>query len=347
VSADEDVVVLTALADHLVTSRSGNGSARVDARALEIVGRATRRRSELWFVGVHGERAPRWVVKRPHTESRQGDLAAPLSATDQLAALRLLTTHLQDNPDRVCTPEPVLVIPELGACVMTFVPGPSVTALVRPAVLGRPTPLMAGSAAAADVLRAVHSVQPEQRLVVDLAERWAQAADASAGGMRAAGLAYRAPAARPAPGVVEVAEVLLHGDFAPENVLVSPSGPCCLDPELSRHGPPEVDLARYLTMLADAPAFVLGTRSSRVQRLRREASRVFLDRYYRGASPGPLLQIQLHEMVAARWATRHLDVERRRPPAQTARTRLLAEHFSQLLAEISSGYAGLPALIVP
>jgi hypothetical protein len=259
----------------------------------------------------------------------------------------MLATHLQHNPDRVCTPEPVLAIPELGACVMTFVPGPSVTALVRPAVLGRPTPLMAGSGAAADVLRAVHSVHPPQRSVVDLAERWAQAVDASAVGMQAAGLSYRAPAGRPGPGVVEVAEVLLHGDFAPENVLVSPSGPCCLDPELSRHGPPEVDLARYLTMLADAPAFVLGTRSSRVQRLRREASRVFLDRYYRGASPGPLLQIQLHEMVAARWATRHLDVERRRPPAQTARTRLLAEHFSQLLAEISSGYAGLPALIVP
>jgi aminoglycoside phosphotransferase (APT) family kinase protein len=347
VTADEDAVVLMALQHHLGSSRAGDGSAAVDRSALEIVGRAARRRSELWFVGVRGERAPRWVVKRPHTESQQGDLSAPLSAEEQFAALRLLANHVQHNPDQVCTPEPVLLIPELGACVMTFVQGPSVTALVRPAVLGRPTPLMAASRSAADVLRAVHAVHPPQEAVVDLAERWGQAVDASAVGLRAAGLPYRAPAGVPAPCAVEVAEVLLHGDFAPENVLVTSSGPCCLDPELSRHGPPEADLARYLTMLADAPPFVLGTRSRRAQRVRREASRAFLDRYYQGATAGPLLQILLHEMVAARWATRHLDVLHRRPPAQAARTRLLAEHFGRLLAEVSSGYAGLPALIAP
>src|SRR5687767_3750979 len=99
-----------------------------DRDDLVVVRSGIRRRSRLFFVGV-GDPDARWVVKQPNTGSQQADLSAPLPADRQFVALQRLRRQLRSNAGDLSTPRPVAELPELGAYVMEYVPGPTVAAM--------------------------------------------------------------------------------------------------------------------------------------------------------------------------------------------------------------------------
>lgn len=292
--------VVRALTDALSPQPAGSAP-------VVVLEHRSRRRSDLWFLAREGERVARWVVKRPCTESRQGDLTAPLSSEAQMAALTLLAGHFAATAPSFRAPTPVALLAEIDAFAMEFVSGRHVAQLIHPSALIRPDPLLAGVAEAAGVLRVLHRLSPGDDLGHDLGDDLGD----------------------------DLGEVVLHGDFAPENVLLSGPDVYCLDPELTRRGPAEADLVRFLTMLYDAPMFVLGATVPAVQRLRRRAATAFLTAYVGDRPAHADVRPALTESLAARWTTRTDDVRTRRPRLAGARRRLLDTYFSMLLGEVS------------
>jgi hypothetical protein len=250
---------------------------------------AARRRSSLYFIGLAGSRPScRWVVKQPNSGSQQVDLQSPLSAAGQFQALQRLHGHLQHSADPVATPRPVAYMPEIDAYVMEYVPGPTLTGLIRPGALLRPDSLLRGAEASAQILRAVHSLESAEADRVDLPDLNRRTATRGRQLLETAGLPPRDRWFVPSSSADSTTawKVRLHGDFAPENVLLSPSGFYCLEPDLCERGWAEHDVVRFLLMLFDAPLFVAGVDIPPVQNLRRRAAATFLNAYY-GEGPWP------------------------------------------------------------
>lgn len=298
-----------------------------------------RRRSSLFFLGLAGGGAVcRWVVKLPHSTVTQADLSSPLSAADQHAALQRLYLHLQRAGGGVTTPRPVARVPEIEGFVMEYVPGPTVAALIGPRALLRPGPLLAAVVSSAAVLRAVHSLEPAATDRIDLRELTARAAARARRALAAADLPIRERwlAAVSASPSATAPTVLLHGDFAPENVILSPSGPCCLEPDLRERGWAEQDVTRFLLMLFDAPMFVVGADLLPVRRLRNRAAATFLQAFYDHDPVPETVRPLLMLGLATRWSTRHTDVAHRSARFRRARQLLLRRHFARILDEVSA-----------
>ena len=325
----------------LVRSALVDEAGPLDPGDLVIVheGRA-RRRSSLYFVGLAGSRpACRWVVKQPNSDIEQADLPSPLSALGQFQALQRLHGHLAQQSG-VGTPRPVAYLPELEAYVMEYVPGPTVTALITAGAVLRPEALLHGVSSSAEVLHAVHSLEPAVTDRIDLADLGGRAAARGRQLLEEVGLPTRdrwfAPSATASAYATIGRKVVLHGDFAPENVVRSPSGFFCLEPDLAERDWPEYDVVRYLLMLFDAPLFVAGADLPPVQKLRRRAGATFLDAYYGAGAWPDVLQPLMVLSLAARWSMRHTDLARREPRLRGSRERLLRRHFGRLLDEVSS-----------
>ena len=299
----------------------------------------SRRRSTLYFLGLAGSRpACRWVVKQPNSGSHQADLRSPLSAVGQFQALQRLHGHLRQCDGLVATPRPVAYVPEIGAYVMEYVPGHTLTALIRPRAVLRPGSLLHGVAGSAQGLHAVHSLESAEADRVDLPDLSRYAATRGRQLLETAGLPTRDRWFVPSSSANSTTawRVLLHGDFAPENVLLSPSGFYCLEPDLCERDWAEHDVVRFLLMLFDAPLFVAGVDIPPVQNLRRKAAATFLDAYY-GEEPWPdALRPLMVLSVTARWSTRHTDIAKRVPRRRPARELLLRRYFWKLLDEVSS-----------
>lgn len=291
----------------------------VGSPPVVVLEHRSRRRSDLWFLAREGERVARWVVKRPCTESRQGDLTAPLSSEAQMAALTLLAGHFAATAPSLRAPAPVALLAEIDAFAMEFVSGRHVAQLIHPSALVRPEPLLSGVAEAAGVLRVLHRLSPGDGLGDDVRDHPGDGHGDDVGDDLGD----------------DQGGVVLHGDFAPENVLLAGPDVYCLDPELTRRGPAEADLVRFLTMLYDAPMFVLGATVPAVQRLRRRAATAFLTAYLGDRPAHADVRPALTESLAARWTTRTDDVRTRQPRLAGARRRLLDTYFSMLLGEVS------------
>lgn len=298
----------------------------------------SRRRSSLFFLGLAGEDTCRWVVKRPTSESQQDDLTSPLPASQQFSALQRLHAHLQGLDDDMSTPRPVALVPEIDAYLMEYVPGPTVTDLMRLRAVVDPDHLLDSVEVAGHLLQAVHALEPPKPDLIDLTKLHERTAARAQQLLRVAGLPVRDRwfDADPVSSTSTACEVLLHGDYAPENVVLSPTGVVCLEPDLAEWGWPEHDVVRFLLMLADAPLFVAGTEVPRVRWLRRRASAHFLESYYGGTSRPESLRHLMLMSLAARWSTRHTDVTRRNPRLGRARQLLLHRHFIRLLDEVSA-----------
>jgi hypothetical protein len=300
----------------------------------------TRRRSSLYFLGIAGsESRCRWVLKQPNSESQQHDLASPLSAAGQFEALQRLHEHLRIIGGPVATPRPVAYVPELDGYVMEYVPGPTLTGLITPRAVLRPGRLLRGVTTAAQVLHAVHSLEPAEVALVDLSDLDRRARTRGRQLLEQAALPMREhwfASSGEAGASTTASKVLLHGDFAPENVVLSPYGVYCLDPDLSEKDWAEHDVVRFLLMLFDAPLFVVGVHLPPVQNLRRRAAGTFLTGYY-GDRPWPdaLRPLMLLSLMA-RWSTRHTDVVQRSPRLQGSREVLLKHYFRKLLDEVST-----------
>jgi aminoglycoside phosphotransferase (APT) family kinase protein len=329
--------------DHLRPVLVGHVSQEDLDRLVLLRTAPTRRRSSLYFVGLAGADTCRWVVKRPTSESQQDDLSSPLPAPAQFSALERLHTHLHGLDEAMATPRPVGLLPEIDAYVMEYVPGPTVTDLMRPRALVDRDPLLDSVVLAGRLLQAVHALEVPTPDIVDLTELEERTTTRAQRLLTDAGLPVRDHwfRAEPASGTTTGCEVLLHGDYAPENVVLSPSGVVCLEPDLTERGWPEHDVVRFVLMLADAPLFVAGTEVPAVRRLRHRASARFLEAYYAGPSRPESLRPLMLLSLAARWSTRHADVTRREPRLGRARQALLHRHFTRLLDEVSAADASM------
>jgi len=298
-----------------------------------------RRRSSLYFLGLAGSPVTcRWVLKCPNSESQQEDLRSPLSALGQFEALQRLHGHLRQSGASVSTPRPVAYLPELGAYLMEYVQGPTVTALITPRAVVNSTDLLRAVTGSAQVLRAVHSLELAEAEVLDVQDLSRHTGLRGRQLLESVGLPVRDRWFVPGDhrSVTTARRVVLHGDFAPENVVQSPSGFCCLEPDLTERGWAEHDVVRFLLMLVDAPLFVVGAGLPPVRDLRRTAAATFLDGYYGDGHRPEALQPLMIESLAARWHTRHTDLARRSPRLRRTRAILLRRHFGRLLDEVSS-----------
>lgn len=312
----------------------------VDPSEIVVVGGGqARRRSDLVYLGLRdGAPAPRWVVKVPRPESRQHDLPPPLDASAQVDALRRLDTHLSGVASRARVPEVVALLPDRGGYVMDYADGSSLAALLGPRALLDDEAVLRGCEEAARLLRALHDLEPVSVPRPPLDEMRRASATRVQSVLQGAGLPVRsawvgAGVDRPAPtGTV----VLLHGDFAPENILLGSRATWCLDPDLVERSWAEEDVVRFVVMLCDAPLFVVLADLPAARRLRRRAVAVFLEAYYGDLPCDPAFPPLLRAALASRWATRDGDVVARSPRLGRLRRWLLRRHFTRLLDEASS-----------
>lgn len=315
---------------------------------LTVLRTHRRYRSSLYFVGVRDELEPRWVVKRPDPERRQQDLRPPPDAEAQFDALCRLHEHLGASGEGITAPRPVALLQRIEALAMEYVAGQTLTDFMTLGRVVRPEPLLAGIARAAAALRVIHRLAPSVSSTVDETQWTAHAAREARRHLLVARLPIRdswLTLDGHEPRYVEPAEVLLHGDWAPENVVLADQGLTCLDPELSHRGWPERDVSRFLVMLCDAPVFVTTTGLPAWTLLRRRAVVTFLAAYYGERGVSPLLRPLFLADLAARWAMRDVDVVRRNPAGTRSRRLLLRHHFTALLDEASA--PGWPGSLLP
>ena len=308
-----------------------------DADELVVVSRVERRRSTLYFDGDAAQPgATRWVVKQPRTATKQHDLASPLSAQEQHDALVALHDVFDGHDVRFSTPRPIALLAEAGAFAMEFVDGQSIPQLLNARAVLKPRPLIDAVRSAAALLRALHAMQPAPNALVDTERPTDDALGDGRHVLQRVGLPLRSSwfEAAPHPQRTQTS-VLLHGDFAPENIVIATGATYCLDPALASRGPRELDVVRFLTMLCDAPLFMTTLAPGPVGRLRRRMAAEFVESYYgAGGRPSSLQQMLVHA-VALRWAQKHDHFERC-ARAAAAWTTLLRVYFSRLLTEVSS-----------
>jgi aminoglycoside phosphotransferase (APT) family kinase protein len=306
---------------------------------LVVVRRGLRRRSTIYFVGVHqGDGAtPTIVVKCPSPEVERLGIRPPMTVQEQYAAVQRLHEFLAGSDTQFAAPRGVALLPEFDALAMEFVQGRSVWELVRPSAIWRQHELREGVRSGGLALRQLHTIEPTGSAPVDLAEVERTAFSDSRDALRGVDTLMRdgwfSPGAQPAGGVLGKV-VLLHGDWAPENVMIGQDRVFCLDPELTDRGWPEYDLARFLLMLLDRSLFVT-TGALGWSALRRDLIRTFLTAYYGGQAVSPLLRPLLVREVAQRWAVRHQEAQRGSAAARKARSLLLTRYFGGVLDEIS------------
>ena len=200
-----------------------------------MVSRVERRRSTLYFVGIAAQPGTtRWVVKQPRTATRQHDLASPLTAQAQYDALVVLHDVLNGQDPHFSAPRPIAHLAEVGAFAMEFVEGRSIPQLVHARAVLKPRPALDAVRSAAALLQALHADSTGAGAFIDH-EKLANDGLVDGGRvLQRVGLPVR-PSwfdATPQPQHTQTS-VLLHGDFAPENVVITPGATYCLDPALS------------------------------------------------------------------------------------------------------------------
>jgi hypothetical protein len=305
---------------------------------LAVARRISRRRSEIYVVGVDdgGAVGSTWVVKRPTAGAGRLGIRTPMDAAEQYAALERLYNFLAAGNGWFAAPRPVALLAEFDALVMEFVEGHSVWDLAVPSALLRPAALREGVRLAALALRHLHTYQPRPAEPVDLVAVETEATAVSCEALRSIGIHLRDGWYHPSSQTDVIGKVvLLHGDWAPENVLLDHDQVFLLDPELTDFGWPEHDLARFLVMLWDRSMFVATKPLTVSSRLRHDLTSVFLTAYYAGDPVSPLLRPLLLREVSQRWAARHQGIEGHSALELGARALVLKHYFGGLVGELS------------
>ncbi|NOZ51404.1 MAG: phosphotransferase [Chloroflexi bacterium] len=194
-----------------------------------------------------GRRRTTIVVKVAHG-ARAADPAA------EYAALQRLAQHFRPFPD-LTVPQPLLVLAQPPALVMTKLPGQRLLHTVRRLRWRHriPTEVCTRLQQAGRWLARLHQMPllPAQRPALGAEERFQQAwvtlqnsrAAAATGDVIAAALQQRLPHMPVEPAVP------LHGDYTLRNVLCHETRLAVLDTELAVVGPAELDVAAFVAAL--------------------------------------------------------------------------------------------------
>ncbi|MGR7026285.1 aminoglycoside phosphotransferase family protein [Geodermatophilus sp. URMC 62] len=266
-------------------------------------------RSTVHFLGT-ADRPDRcrWVVKQPRTGWTQDDVASPLAAEQEYAALVRLAAHFDARGAAVGVPAPVALLPGLGGLATAYVPGPALSDLLHAGRVLSPAMPLDGVGRAADFLRVLHEVDPAPSAPLDLASEAERVRCLLSDRLVAAGLpvppgVLRALAAVPDVRV-PVRRVRLHGDWTPANVLLpAPGSVVGIDVDLREVGPPEEDLARFVAFTAGSAPFLLDATLPEHLRRHRPLVACFLGRYEAGGSrvSAPVFELRLLHQLAGRW----------------------------------------------
>ena len=262
-------------------------------------------RSALYFVTVSEPTHPaRLVVKVPRTGWQQDDLASPVSAAQEHAALERLHRHLAGG-SAGSAPVPVTLIPEIDALAMEWVPGRTIRQLLTYQSLRRPRALLDGLSAAGRLLRAVHGLESHGEVDVDLGVEGRAVIARAEELLTPRGLALPTTVRRALSalsGVVTAPQVLLHGDFGPGNVLLSPDGPVILDPALDRVGHPADDLVRFVALMSGSVRFAADVALPPARALRRRLETRLLEGYADPAvTDTAVFHLRALDQLTSRW----------------------------------------------
>ncbi len=281
----------------------------------------------------------RWVVKQPHTEWSQDDVANPLSAQQEFEALRRLHEHFSglDLPFRV--PRPVAFLPEVDAVVMEHVDGTTVKDLLHYGSLRRPGKLLGGLAASGAFLRHLHALEVFPDVEVDLKERADQVLAVAEEKLHPLGLdlpeRVRRTLLELPPTLVSAPQVRLHGDFGPSNILLARDGSTVgLDPTLDAVGFPEEDLVRYVALTSGvirlAPELVVPPLAA----VRRRMEPQLLEAYYQDSAPPPLYEVTYLHQLCRRWCRmRELAAQSESPARLPAKLRVIGAQMRTLMRD--------------
>lgn len=314
----------------------------VDVRPQRSAGRATIFLVEAPFPS--GGRS-RWVVKESHTSYVQVDVESPVGADQEFLALTRLHAHFKRAGGQVRVPEPLALLPEIGAIAMEYVPGRSLRDLVRYANLYQPGPLLRGIARAADFIRHVHDLENLPPLPVNLRIEGERVLSVATERLRPHGLSLprhvtQTLSAIP-PVMVDSRQVWLHGDFCPGNIMLAEDGSTVgIDPSLTDVGSPEEDLARFIAVMSGHIRFAPGVVAPPVNWIRRRLQSQLLANYYGSSMYPPLLELKLIEQFSGRYRRLRTVGQRNDPRwvrpirlrAVDAQIRMLMEESSRRLA---------------
>lgn len=169
------------------------------------------------------------------------------AATEQFVALERVNHALASGNPRYRVPTPLYLAPELGALVMSWVDGESLTdKLRRPALFFEGENWFEGVGA---WLGNFHKAGPTRNQCVDLVERLKVVDDLCATPLSDKSFAKALSILRktaPALNGMEVEASWLHGDCKTDNFFLSGSNIFGIDISLSYENPVEYDLAQFL-----------------------------------------------------------------------------------------------------
>lgn len=341
--ADEAVA---AVAGVLGTGRHGAG--------LEVVSSRLAGRSTIYVIASAApvDGLSRWVLKQPHVQWHQDDLAGPVTAEQEFSALLRLHAHFgrlqADHPgatsgapdgSRLRVPTPVALVPEVGALLMEHVTGRTTRELVNYGSALRPASLLGALAAGGRFLRSLHALERLPPAVVDLQEDARRILAIATEQLQPRGLALPGEVVEVLSGLTTTAsvrpQVVLHGDFGPGNVILADDGSTVgLDPALDTVGQPELDLARYVAVLAGSIRFAPELLVPPATAVRRRLVSQLLDAYYDGQPVPAAFELHLLGQLARRWCRlRELARQNERPALLATRLHVIDGQMRLLLRE--------------
>lgn len=247
-----------------------------------------------------------WVVKQPHTDWSQDDVANPLTADEEFAALVRLDAHFKRRGGLFRVPVPVALLPEINAFAMEYVTGPTVKSMLNYGTVLRPAALLDGLAAAGSFLRHLHALEALPPAEVDLRDEADRVLTVAEEKLHPLGLSLpdRVRSTLVAFPSLRVASprTRLHGDFGPANILLEEDGTTVgLDASLEVVGYPEDDLVRFVALVSGvirlAPELVVPP----VARIRRRLEDRLLRAYYQNPTCPPLFELRYLHQLARRW----------------------------------------------
>ena len=323
--------VLTAVGRYLADAGAG-------AEDLTLVGTPrVSARSKIYQVGRDRGKS-HYVVKIPSPDQPSIEVDPPLSAAAQFEALQR-AWRLYADEDAHAVARPVTVLPELGALVVQYIPGVTVSRTVQRGVI-EPARAYRAAAAAGDALRRLHRRARRPARATALSELVDDVLAAETSALRPVGLQLPPEVRRVLDRVpthrIAARRVLLHGDYVGLNLILTQDHQVTMiDPTLASEGFPEDDVTRFLTVLSSASVFLAGSVFPPVRKLRQNLERTFLAGYGDADQP-EVLELRLIRQHILRWRRRRelsrLAVHRH---LMRARARVIDRHMRGLLAESS------------